>query len=113
MYGIDGHTNKDRKFTIGDDKNQKYAFLPFNRKLTVNEVSQVNLALEKLKSKQLNDAEVSLHLNYIQEDELSTHSYDHKEPLVGIIGHKSDIILNIKRPYPPVLRRPAYPASPK
>ncbi|MBW0584773.1 hypothetical protein O181_124488 [Austropuccinia psidii MF-1] len=36
-----------------------------------------------------------------------------KEPLGVIIGHEVDIILNIERPYPPLLRRPAYPVSPK
>ncbi|MBW0537137.1 hypothetical protein O181_076852 [Austropuccinia psidii MF-1] len=36
-----------------------------------------------------------------------------KEPLGAIIGHEADLILNIERPYPPLLRRPAYPASPK
>ncbi|MBW0510744.1 hypothetical protein O181_050459 [Austropuccinia psidii MF-1] len=36
-----------------------------------------------------------------------------KEPLVAIIGHGVDIILNVKKPYPPLLRRPAYPASPR
>ncbi|MBW0584768.1 hypothetical protein O181_124483 [Austropuccinia psidii MF-1] len=34
-----------------------------------------------------------------------------KEPLGGIIGHEVDIILNVEKPYPPLLRRPAYPAS--
>ncbi|MBW0533275.1 hypothetical protein O181_072990 [Austropuccinia psidii MF-1] len=29
MYGIDLHNNKDRYFTIGDNKHQKFAFLPF------------------------------------------------------------------------------------
>ncbi|MBW0582712.1 hypothetical protein O181_122427, partial [Austropuccinia psidii MF-1] len=33
------------------------------------------------------------------------------EPLGTIKGHEVDITLNIDRPYPPVLRRPAYPAS--
>ncbi|MBW0547496.1 hypothetical protein O181_087211, partial [Austropuccinia psidii MF-1] len=36
-----------------------------------------------------------------------------KEPLGEIIGHEFGIILNIERPYPPILTRPAYPASPK
>ncbi|MBW0566958.1 hypothetical protein O181_106673 [Austropuccinia psidii MF-1] len=36
-----------------------------------------------------------------------------KEPLGAIIGHEVDIILNVEKPYPPLLRRPAYPASPK
>ncbi|MBW0573358.1 hypothetical protein O181_113073 [Austropuccinia psidii MF-1] len=30
-----------------------------------------------------------------------------------IIGYEVDIILNIERPYPPLIRRPAYPESPK
>ncbi|MBW0591490.1 hypothetical protein O181_131205, partial [Austropuccinia psidii MF-1] len=34
------------------------------------------------------------------------------EPLGASKGHEVDITLNIDRPYPPVLRRPAYPASP-
>ncbi|MBW0532017.1 hypothetical protein O181_071732 [Austropuccinia psidii MF-1] len=29
------------------------------------------------------------------------------------VQHEVDITLNIDRPYPPVLRRPAYPASPR
>ncbi|MBW0511696.1 hypothetical protein O181_051411 [Austropuccinia psidii MF-1] len=33
------------------------------------------------------------------------------EPLGAIKGHEVDITLNIDRPYPPVLRRLAYPAS--
>ncbi|MBW0475403.1 hypothetical protein O181_015118 [Austropuccinia psidii MF-1] len=67
-----------------------------------------------------NSTEISLHLSDKQENELSAILYDHKEalasdkePLGAIIGHEIDIILNIERPYPPLLRRPAYPASPK
>ncbi|MBW0543481.1 hypothetical protein O181_083196 [Austropuccinia psidii MF-1] len=36
-----------------------------------------------------------------------------KESLGAIVGHEVDIILNIERPYQPLLRRPAYPVSPK
>ncbi|MBW0560048.1 hypothetical protein O181_099763 [Austropuccinia psidii MF-1] len=36
-----------------------------------------------------------------------------KEPLGAIIGHEVDIILNVENPYPPLLRRPDYPASPR
>ncbi|MBW0583934.1 hypothetical protein O181_123649 [Austropuccinia psidii MF-1] len=35
------------------------------------------------------------------------------EPLGAIRGYEVDITLNIDRPYPPVLRRPAYSASPR
>ncbi|MBW0585892.1 hypothetical protein O181_125607 [Austropuccinia psidii MF-1] len=120
MYGIDLHNKKDRYFTIGDNKHQKFAFLQFERQITVNKVSPVNLGLEKFKSEQLKKAEISLPLTDKQENELYSLLYDHKgafasdkEPLGAIIGHEVDIILNIDRPYPPLLRRPPYPESPK
>ncbi|MBW0558084.1 hypothetical protein O181_097799 [Austropuccinia psidii MF-1] len=119
MYGIDLHKNKDRSFTIGDNKHQKFSFLPFKQQITVNKVSPVNLEMEKFKSEQLREADISLYLTDKQENELSSLLYDHKgafasdkEPLGEIIGNEIDIILNIERPYPPLLRRPAYPESP-
>ncbi|MBW0529747.1 hypothetical protein O181_069462 [Austropuccinia psidii MF-1] len=118
MYGIDLHNNKERYFTIGDNKRQEFGFLPFKRQITVNKVSPVSLELEKFKSEQFNEAEISLHLSDKQENELSALLYHHKEafasdkePLGAIIGHEVEILLNIERPYPPLLRRPAYPAS--
>ncbi|MBW0539909.1 hypothetical protein O181_079624 [Austropuccinia psidii MF-1] len=33
------------------------------------------------------------------------------EPLGAIKGHEVEIMLNVERPYPPLLRIPAYPAS--
>ncbi|MBW0489723.1 hypothetical protein O181_029438 [Austropuccinia psidii MF-1] len=120
MYGVDLHKNKDRYFTIGDNKHQKFAFLPFKRQITLKKVSPVNLELEKFKYEQLNEAKISLNLTYNQESELSSLLYDHKEafssdkePLEERFGHEFDIILNIERPYPPLLRRPSYPESPK
>ncbi|MBW0587666.1 hypothetical protein O181_127381 [Austropuccinia psidii MF-1] len=95
MYGIDLHNNKDRYFTIGENKRQKFAFLPFKRQITVNKVSPVNLELEKFKSEQLNEAEISLHLTDKQENELSFLLYHHRgtfasdnKPLGAIIGHE-------------------------
>ncbi|MBW0512738.1 hypothetical protein O181_052453 [Austropuccinia psidii MF-1] len=120
MYGINLHNNKDRYFPIVDNKHQQFSFLPFNRQITVNKVAPVSLDLDRFKSEQLNEAEISLHLTNSQENELYALLYDHreafssdKEPLGAIIGHEVDIILNIERPYPPLLRRPAYPESPK
>ncbi|MBW0531449.1 hypothetical protein O181_071164 [Austropuccinia psidii MF-1] len=120
MYGIELHSNKDRYFTIGDNKCQKFGFLPFKRKMTVHKVSPVNLEIEKFKTKEMSEAELSLHLTDIQENEPSNLLYNHKEafetdkePLGAIIGHKVEIILNIDRPYKPLFRRPAYPASTK
>ncbi|MBW0517465.1 hypothetical protein O181_057180 [Austropuccinia psidii MF-1] len=36
-----------------------------------------------------------------------------KELLGAIIGHEVDIILNVENPYAPLLRRTAYPSSPR
>ncbi|MBW0593181.1 hypothetical protein O181_132896 [Austropuccinia psidii MF-1] len=81
MYGIDLHNNKDRYFTIADNKRQKFAFLPFKRQITVNKVSPVSLQLEEFKSEQLKEAEISLHLTDKQENELSSLLYDHRGAL--------------------------------
>ncbi|MBW0552758.1 hypothetical protein O181_092473 [Austropuccinia psidii MF-1] len=35
------------------------------------------------------------------------------KPLGYVKGHEVDIMLNVERPYPPLLRRPAYPTSPR
>ncbi|MBW0558705.1 hypothetical protein O181_098420 [Austropuccinia psidii MF-1] len=120
MYGIYLHNNKDRYFTIGDNKPRIAAFLPFKRQIAVSEVAPVSLELERFNSEQFNKAEVSLHLTDSQENELSSLLYDHKEafesekePLWPIVDEEVEIILNIERPYPPLSRRPAYPPSPK
>ncbi|MBW0589643.1 hypothetical protein O181_129358 [Austropuccinia psidii MF-1] len=78
MYGIDLHNKKDRYFTIGEDKNQKFAFLAFKRQIAVNNVSPVNLQLEKFKSEQFKEAEISLQLTDKQENEISPLLYDHR-----------------------------------
>ncbi|MBW0529965.1 hypothetical protein O181_069680 [Austropuccinia psidii MF-1] len=36
-----------------------------------------------------------------------------KEPLGAIIRHEFKIFLNVEKPYPPLLRIPAFPASPR
>ncbi|MBW0589553.1 hypothetical protein O181_129268 [Austropuccinia psidii MF-1] len=50
IFFIDLHNNKDRYFTIGDNKCKKLAFLPFKRQTTVRKVSPVNLEIDKFKS---------------------------------------------------------------
>ncbi|MBW0529936.1 hypothetical protein O181_069651 [Austropuccinia psidii MF-1] len=94
MYAIDLHNNKDRYFTIGDNNNQKLAFLPFERQITVSKAVPVSLELERFKSEQINEAGISLHLTDNQENQLYTLLYDHreafasdKELLWAIFGH--------------------------
>ncbi|MBW0560551.1 hypothetical protein O181_100266 [Austropuccinia psidii MF-1] len=93
MYGIYLHNNKDRYFTIGDNKHQKFAFVPLKRLITVSKVAPVNLELEIFKYKHSSEGGISLHLTDNQENEVSAFLYDHreafasdKEPLGEIIG---------------------------
>ncbi|MBW0554519.1 hypothetical protein O181_094234 [Austropuccinia psidii MF-1] len=69
---------------------------------------------------QLVEAQINQSLSPKMRNELINVLYTYKnafasdnEPLGAIRGHEVDITLNIDRPYPPVLRRPAYPASPR
>ncbi|MBW0589495.1 hypothetical protein O181_129210 [Austropuccinia psidii MF-1] len=71
-------------------------------------------------SNQLVEAQINPSLSPKMRNELINVLYTYNnafasdnEPLGAIRGHEVDITLNIDRPYPPVLRRPAYPASPR
>ncbi|MBW0501698.1 hypothetical protein O181_041413 [Austropuccinia psidii MF-1] len=79
-----------------------------------------HLDLARIEDEQLMKAKPNMEKGYTAECELPALLYDHveafesdKEPLGAVIGHEGDIILNIERPYPPLLRRPEYPESPK
>ncbi|MBW0548960.1 hypothetical protein O181_088675 [Austropuccinia psidii MF-1] len=69
-------------------------------------------------SNQLVEAQINPSLSPKMRNELINVLYTYNnafcsdnEPIGAIKGHEVDITLNIDRPYPPVLRRPAYPAS--
>ncbi|MBW0550898.1 hypothetical protein O181_090613 [Austropuccinia psidii MF-1] len=69
---------------------------------------------------QLVSAQINPSLSPKMRHDLIDVSYTYKnafasdnEPLGAMKGHEVDITLNIDRPYPPVLRRPAYPSSPR
>ncbi|MBW0561130.1 hypothetical protein O181_100845 [Austropuccinia psidii MF-1] len=119
IYGIDINNYKDRYFAIGENKRQKFAFPPEKREITV--IRQVrNVDKEKFVSDQLIEAQISLELTPEMKEELIEIFFQYMEAfasdnerLGAIKGHKVDIMLNVERAYPPPLRRPAYPASPR
>ncbi|MBW0537494.1 hypothetical protein O181_077209 [Austropuccinia psidii MF-1] len=78
MYGIDLHNNKDRCFAIGDNKRQKFAFLPFKRQIKGIKVAAVKLELERFESEQLSEAEISIYLTDNEENEFSALLYEHR-----------------------------------
>ncbi|MBW0529656.1 hypothetical protein O181_069371 [Austropuccinia psidii MF-1] len=119
IYGIDINNHKDRYFTIGDIKRQKLAFYNMPKHICV--VSSVKDTYNnKFVSNQLVGAQMNPLLSPKMRNELLDVLYTYNntfasdnEPLGAIKGHEIDITLNIDRPYPPFLRRTAYPASPR
>ncbi|MBW0517143.1 hypothetical protein O181_056858 [Austropuccinia psidii MF-1] len=89
-----------------------------------NQISVVspnkNTYREEFVTDQLVEAQINPSLSSKMRQELIDVLYTYKnefssdnEPLGTIRGHEVYINLNIDRPYPPVLRRPAYPRSPR
>ncbi|MBW0511033.1 hypothetical protein O181_050748 [Austropuccinia psidii MF-1] len=89
IYDIDINNHEDRYFTIGENKRQKFAFSNMPKQISV--ISSVK---------------------YTYKEEFNAFTSD-DEPLGDIEGHEANITLNIDGTYPPVLRRPAYPVSPR
>ncbi|MBW0578675.1 hypothetical protein O181_118390 [Austropuccinia psidii MF-1] len=117
IYAIDINNHKDRYFTIGDNKRQKFAFSNMPKQISV--VSSVkDTYKDEFVSNQLVEAQINPSLSPKMRNELIEVLYtfniefaSENEPLGAIRGHEVDITLNIDRPSPPVLRGPAYPAS--
>ncbi|MBW0520899.1 hypothetical protein O181_060614 [Austropuccinia psidii MF-1] len=120
IYGIDISNQRDRDFTVGDNKRQKFGFLDNKNQITVIKNEGKSLEKELFISEQLKEAELNQELTEKLKEKLIDLLFKFKnafatdkEPLGAIIGHEVDIILNVEKPYPPLLRRPAYPASPR
>ncbi|MBW0499318.1 hypothetical protein O181_039033 [Austropuccinia psidii MF-1] len=88
MYGIDIYNSKSRHITIGTNKEKKFS-------LDIYQVSAQD-PLEKL-------------LHEFREGQTAFAIGD--EPLGKIRGNDIELYLDLERPYPPMLRRPPYPAS--
>ncbi|MBW0507356.1 hypothetical protein O181_047071 [Austropuccinia psidii MF-1] len=119
IYGIDINNRKDRYFTIAENKRQKVAFSNIPKQISIISLIKDTYKEELLDNK-LFEAKINPSLSPKMRHDLIDllHTYQNSfasdNELLGTIkGHEVDITLNIDRPYPPVLRRPAYPASPR
>ncbi|MBW0522649.1 hypothetical protein O181_062364 [Austropuccinia psidii MF-1] len=119
IYGIDINNHKERYFTLGENKRQKFSFPPEKRE--INFIRQVkNVFKEIVVSDELIEEKISTHLTLEMKGEIIEVLFkykeaftSHNEPLGAIKGHEVDIMLDVEIPYPPLLRRQAYPASPR
>ncbi|MBW0567825.1 hypothetical protein O181_107540 [Austropuccinia psidii MF-1] len=120
IYGIEISNQKDRYFTIGNNKRQKFGFLSNKKQITVIKNEEKSPEKKLFISEQLKEAEFNQDLTEKMKEKLIDLLFKYKnafetdkEPLGAIIGHEVDIILNLEKPYPTLLRRYAYPASPR
>ncbi|MBW0473931.1 hypothetical protein O181_013646 [Austropuccinia psidii MF-1] len=119
IHGIDINRNKDRYFTIGEKKRKKFAFSNIPKEISVlSSIRDKNK--EEFVLNQLSNAKINPDLSLKMEQEIINVLYtynnyfaSYNENLSAIRGHEVHINLNIDRPYPKVLRRPAYQESPR
>ncbi|MBW0503224.1 hypothetical protein O181_042939 [Austropuccinia psidii MF-1] len=109
MHGIDIYNSKNRQITIGTNKEKKYS-------LDIYQISAQD-PLEELWN-EFREGQFSTPLTSKQKLSLLKILRKNipafaigEEPFGKIRGHEIDLYLDVERPYPPMLRRPPYPAS--
>ncbi|MBW0501317.1 hypothetical protein O181_041032 [Austropuccinia psidii MF-1] len=119
IYGTYINHLIDRYFTIGENKRQKFAFSNLPKQISLVS-SKKDTYKEEFVTNQLFEVQINPLLSPRISQELINVLCTYKkpfasdnEPLGAIKGNEVDITLKIDRPYHPVLRRPAYPASPR
>ncbi|MBW0556322.1 hypothetical protein O181_096037 [Austropuccinia psidii MF-1] len=120
IYGIDISNQKDRYFTIQDNKRQIFGFFKNKKQITVHKNEEKSPEKDFFTDEQLKEEEFNHELTEKMKEKLIDLLFKYKnsfetdkEPLGGTNGHEVDIILHVEKPYPPLLRRLAYPASPR
>ncbi|MBW0519345.1 hypothetical protein O181_059060 [Austropuccinia psidii MF-1] len=109
MYGINIYNSKNRHITIGTNKEKKFT-LDIYQKSSQDPLEGHLKEFRKgqfsttLTSKQ----KLSL-LKWLRKN--SPAFYIGEEPLGKMKGHDIELYLDVESPYPPMLRRPPYPAS--
>ncbi|MBW0472175.1 hypothetical protein O181_011890 [Austropuccinia psidii MF-1] len=109
VYGIDIYNSENRNITIGTKKQNVFS-------LDIYQISAQD-PLEELLN-ELREGQFSTTLTSKQKLSLLKILRNNRpafaigeEPLGNIRGHDIELYLDVERPYPPILRRPPYPAS--
>ncbi|MBW0560406.1 hypothetical protein O181_100121 [Austropuccinia psidii MF-1] len=117
IYGIDINNHKDKYFKIGENKRQKFSLSNVPKQISI--ISSVKDAYkDAFVDNHIVEAQINPSLSPKMRHDIIDVLYTYRnafasynKPLGPIKGHEVDITLNIDIPYPPVLKRPAYPAS--
>ncbi|MBW0519874.1 hypothetical protein O181_059589 [Austropuccinia psidii MF-1] len=117
IYGVYINNHKDRYFKIGENKRQKFSFSNIPKLISIVS-SNKDTHKEEFVNNQIIEAQINPSLSPKMRHELIGVLYtynnafaSYNEQLGANKGHEADITLNIDRPYPSALRRPAYAAS--
>ncbi|MBW0488928.1 hypothetical protein O181_028643 [Austropuccinia psidii MF-1] len=109
MYGIDIYNSKNRHINIGTNKEKRFSFDIYHiyshdpLEELLNEFGEGQFSTT-LTSKQKFSLLKILRIN-------RPAFAIGKDPLGKIRGHDIELYLDVEAPYPPMLRRPPYPAS--
>jgi len=116
LYGIDIVNSREKYFTIGNDNKSKKFLIIKNH--NVDNVEKYEMP-EQLK-KAFIESNINIRLDEKQQQDLNKvitknkNAFAFGDRMLGkIIGHEVEIKLTINPPYPPILRKPPYPASPR
>ncbi|MBW0499410.1 hypothetical protein O181_039125 [Austropuccinia psidii MF-1] len=117
ICGIDINNHRDKYFTIGENRRQKFTFSNMPKQISTVSSKKDNYKEEFVVNK-LVEAQINPSFSPKMKHELIDLLYTYynafssdNEPPGTIKGHEVGITLNIDRTYPPVLRIAAYPAS--
>ncbi|MBW0499274.1 hypothetical protein O181_038989 [Austropuccinia psidii MF-1] len=120
IYGIDISNQKDQYFTIKHNRRKKLGFLKDIRQTTVITNEEKSTEKQSFINEKINEAEFNQELTEKMKEKLIDILFKYKnafatdkEPLGAVIWNEVDIFLNVETLYPPLLKRSAYPASPR
>ncbi|MBW0549803.1 hypothetical protein O181_089518 [Austropuccinia psidii MF-1] len=109
IYGIDIYNSKNRHITIGTKKEKKFS-LDLYQVSTQDPLEELLNELRKGKfSTTITSKQKLSSLKMLRKNRPAFATGE--EPLGKIRGHDIELYLDVERPYPPILRRPPYPAS--
>ncbi|MBW0539109.1 hypothetical protein O181_078824 [Austropuccinia psidii MF-1] len=109
MYGVDIYNSKNRHITIGTNKEKNFSLYIYQ----ISTHDSLEELLNEFREGQFRTTLTSkqkLSLLKMLRKNRPAFSIG-KEPLGRIRGHYIELYLYVERPYPPMLRRPPYPAS--
>ncbi|MBW0504263.1 hypothetical protein O181_043978 [Austropuccinia psidii MF-1] len=109
MYGIDIYNSKNRNITIGTNKEKKFSLDIY----LISTHGPIEELLNEFRDGQFSTNLTSKHkLSLLKILRKNRPAFSIGEaPLGKIRGHDIELYLNVEKPYPPMLRRPAYKAS--